>query len=292
MIKLDYLSGTLAECSTEQMAYNLVDEMAAIDERFERSTWEKLPRPVNFYTSRMVWNGTGLFLAWNETRQDMKMFFCMSGTDIELLGSPLLYKIIEFLKEKNFSCTRIDIAYDLFEDNGLIDKFTSEFLKYSAGSEEKSLVTQVKRENVKGASNGFFEGAYYENWTIGSRNGSTYYRFYDKRVEQKIRRKNIEKLYSAGSLTDDEYRDYLKRADYWYRIEIELKRGMSEGIFSLVAAGENLGAIMAEVMHRTLRVVESTTDIHNASRQKLAEWYNNFLESIKNESFAELRRVF
>lgn len=288
-VKLDYLSGTIFNVSSEQNALDFIGQLFEVDRCFAVANWEKVDRPVNYYSSRYVWNGTGFYIAFNESRPNMRVLFNLAGTEINLFGSKLMNRIMLLLWGNGFKCTRADLAYDLYDDNGTVDNFRDAFRGYTEG--KNNIVTAIRNESFKVASAGRFEGKLYENWTVGSRNSSVYFRFYDKRVEQKLRKSSIDAMFSSNLITELEYKELCKCEDYWFRIEIELKRGISENICEMLMAGHDLGAVFAAVMQKSFRIIPETDDLHHKSRVDSIAWYQSFINDVQKNHFVQLPKT-
>jgi len=295
VVKLDFLTGTINLSSTLENAWGVVDILTSIDKRFVRENWQYELRGVNRYNNTLRYADTGFFVACNpdstvsSVMNDMKIFVCLSGSAIDLFGSDLVLKMIKTFDSMGFNCSRCDLAYDVLDNRELIDNFKNAFRRFVNG--EKNIVTKIHPESFKIAQAGRFGGEHYENWTVGARSSSLYYRFYDKRVERKLRTRKIEQLHDDQVINDDEYKYLRKRSDFWYRIEIELKGTWAKWIFPNLLNDTDYGAMFGHTLLNSFRVIDadnSTFGIDNAYKNQDAEWYTEFVGNLQKAHFVQL----
>lgn len=289
-VKLDFLTGSVDLTSTLENCWSMVEFFSILDSRFVKSNWNYELRGVNRYTSTLRYQNSGFFVACNPDSidnadmHDMKVFVCLGGTDINHFGSELVLKIINRLNSLNFSCSRCDLAFDMIEDTGIVNHFCSAFENYVSG--QKNIVTNIRRENFKIAGAGKFEDKNYENWTIGSRASAVYCRFYDKRVERKLRTKTIAKLHDSQGLNDAEFEYLRKRSDFWYRFEIELKGSWAKWVFPHLVDGTTYGNLFGHSMTKIFRIIpDASEDTSNAARSESEPWFQDFIDSLQNTDF-------
>lgn len=185
-------------------------------------------------------------------------FICMSGAgcrDFEKISSKSWYQVISDILEINkteqvYNVTRIDVAYDDFIgllDIQLIKKSVEQF-EYCSRFRQ----TPIIFEPISGGL----------TVSLGSRSSETYFRIYDKAIEQEM---------PIGT--------------HWIRWEMELK-GSNAFNFLLQLQAENyeLGKVFSGVCLNYIRFVIPNENNEQKCRWKTAVWYDKFIGDVNKIS--------
>lgn len=213
------------------------------------------------------------FLHINDERYNQHYFIRVTGDGLRYLRQKGLYKpFFKVLRGLNFRCSRIDIAFDIYErDNMIVDLLNTAF-RFTPGESDIMVTTRMQRcKNVK-----LWENVYddrpsslgFEFGNHGSNMGML--RLYDKLHEC---------LYGRNSVVTAET---VKDLDYWYRFEIEMHNEFAETIFNNVVDKYDFGLGPAFAICSSLffKVRYANWNDKTVSRYELHDVYELFLTYI------------
>lgn len=185
----------------------------------------------------------------------------ISGQGCNFLKSSDFVDYISFLKsnEYDYNVTRCDIAYDDFNKIIPINQMIESVKNYMHTG--KNVSTKILQSSVT-IYDGTFNGIYYTNFKFGSRYSTGGLRLYDKRAEQKC-----------------------KDLDYWYRLELELRKEKAHAFMNLYLTHyNNFADLYVTILNSILRFIDDSEDYHNKARSKNSGWYTDFLAKLGNTS--------
>lgn len=222
-------------------------------------------RGINCYDlSARLGNGLIICTATDNANLGHSILVNISGTGLTEIGSDNLYRILIFCASSDkFNCTRCDIAFDDFNRVIPLKKINSAFNCFLSG--KKNIDTRFTRENLN-IYNGVYNEVKYTNYSFGSRGSSQFLRIYDKRAEQGVKNPSVA----------------LQLPEYWYRLEIECRKDVSNTVINRFIDGDELSDLFRFYLNRMLRFLDhSATDseLTHINRVSTADWWLAFIET-------------
>ena len=185
----------------------------------------------------------------------------ISGQGCNFMKSSDFVDYISFLKNNgyDYNVTRCDIAYDDFNKIIPINQMINSVQDYVDNG--TSVSTKILQSSVT-IYNGTFNKISYTNFKFGSRYATGGIRLYDKRAEQKC-----------------------KDLDYWYRLELELRKEKAHAFMNLyLTHHENFSDLYVTILNSILRFIDDDYDETNKSKSKNSGWYTDFLAKLGKTS--------
>lgn len=208
----------------------------------------------------IVVTGSGLRYMGNDGALRMMSYFRKPGYQYEEGSLP------QFAYE--FKPTRIDMAFDVFEDNGFVssvsDAFQCEY-NHSFLPDYKG-VNRLTSNAMRRSLNAHMQCGS-TNWTWGSRGKSNFYfRLYDKKLEQNVKN---------GPLKG--------RHAYWWRFEYETRLLAALNCAIHLIYNNSVLSAMSYCFNNFFTVVEDSYNDSNCSRNPVSSFWADFL-SFLNDS--------
>lgn len=185
----------------------------------------------------------------------------ISGQGCNFMKSSDFVDYISFLKNNgyDYNVTRCDIAYDDFNKIIPINQMINSVQDYVDNG--TSVSTKILQSSVT-IYNGTFNKISYTNFKFGTRYATGGLRLYDKRAEQKC-----------------------KDLDYWYRLELELRKEKAHAFMNLyLTHHDNFADLYVTILNSILRFIDDSEDYHNKARSKNSGWYTDFLAKLGKTS--------
>ena len=211
----------------------------------------------DFFDVHIVVTGSGLRFLGNDGAKRLMQFFAIDGFSVADNGCPRF--------AYDFSPTRIDIAFDVFTDNGFIDQLSDALLsEYNHGClpEYKGVNRCSCNSKVRTLIGHMQEGSL--NWTWGSRGTSNFYfRLYDKRLEQHTKN---------GPLKG--------RHEYWWRMEYECRFVAALNVARMLIYDMDVQEAVSYCVENYLCVVEDRYSNDAKAHNPIAEFWCDFVRFI------------
>lgn len=279
--KVDYLTFTFRSdriCLSESSAYSADDQLTMYINRLDEITsgFISLDKFEFFKYGRNHFNrmaafggGNTFFILAAEDIKQLKGFICVniSGKAINELGMSVVQAIIlDACQCLYANCTRIDLAYDNYDDTIPRKKLYKSFDNFLSG--KKTLESNFKRHTVQ-IIKGVFDNVKYTNLCFGSRQSTIFMRLYDKRAEQGIQH-NILPHHLP---------------EFWYRLELECRKEVANSVFHKLCDTDDFNVRHAwqMVLNRMFRILDHVatgSELTHVGRVETAYWWRKFVGSV------------
>lgn len=246
LVTLYFRKGHCFERMPVQLADDMTYGVAHIDDYGELHG--------EFYDVHIVVTGSGLRFLGNDGATRLMQFFAVDGVNAK---EDLLPRFAY-----DFVPTRIDIAFDVFADNGFIDLVNDALLceynhaclenykgknRVSCNSKVRTLIGHMQEGSL--------------NWTWGSRGTSNFYfRLYDKCLEQECKN---------GPLKGQH--------DYWWRMEYECRMCAALNVARCLIYDNSIQQAVSYCVENFMCIVEDRYNVDCAkSANPIAEFWADF----------------
>lgn len=262
---IDYLTINVKNISSEELLILLCDSVSNKDLSVENFAFREFGGMRGYSRSYAFLNEDFIRLSFHPEHPDFGVSIQLTGQGCKYLTEKDFINLVLAIrhKEKPYSITRLDIAYDDF--NRMIPLQQMYDSVYSFQRDNKSISTKINNESVK-FYGGFYNSIEYKNFEIGTRTSTGRVRLYDKRAEQKI----------------DEL-------DYWYRLELELRSTKAHAFIDLFVDGHSLSDLYISALNSIVRFIDDRYD-NDRSHCPNADWYDMFLVELGNCSSKSIFR--
>lgn len=305
---IDYLRGYTFTTDVAQF----FKALGSIDSRLAFENWCPWRSGSNFYATRWALNDGGSFqVCWNIeydpdkwknstvlchpsddyrdfafpegyfTARDCReanggIYVCISGDALRFLGNDTFTKILDFLYSCAFTCTRIDFACDIYnEENTIVPLLCKAFDNFLNGKIEPGELC------LKGSFKGDTVTAYMHrgnshlNYSVGRSNSAYMFRMYDKLNEIK-----------RGRLSDFS-KDMIEGKTYWTRLEYQcnVDRGNAQAYWlSLMKHKSKLNELFAHCLNNFISPAYiCSVQEHQHNFGEVDELYQEFINFVSSE---------
>ena len=264
---IDFLTINVKNISSEELLILLCDSVSNKDLSVENFAFREFGGMRGYSRSYAFLNEDFIRLSFHPEHPDFGVSIQLTGQGCKYLTEKDFINLVLAIrhKEKPYSITRLDIAYDDFNRIIPLEQMyqaVDNFIDYNT-----SISTKINRTSLQ-FYNGMFNNIRYKNFEIGTRTSTGRVRLYDKRAEQKI----------------DEL-------DYWYRLELELRQEKSQAFIDLFVDGTSLSDLYISALNSILRFIDDRYEGINArSNCPNAIWYDEFLVELGNCSSKSIFR--
>lgn len=305
---IDYLRGYTFTSDVAQFFKQLGD----IDSRLAFENWCPWRSGSNFYATRWALNDEGTFqVCWNiefdpdkwknstvlchpsdnykdfdfpegyftardQSETNGGIYVCISGDGIRYLGNDTFTKILDLLYSHAFTCTRIDFACDIFnEENTIVPLLCQAFNNLIAGKYEKDQLCLKGSFRLDTVAAYAYPLARHMNYSVGRSNSAYMFRMYDKYNE--ITHGRLKKY----------AQDMLDGITYWTRLEYQcnVDKGNAQAYWlSLMKHKSKINELFAHCLNNFIspayidRVFED-----RLSYSEVDELYQEFVNFVSTE---------
>ncbi len=226
--------------------------LSEVDERLKFDNFVDFNSGFLFYKRRFGWQGKSTInIAYNQQSEDdvfsvlsdenkaRGIFLSVSGDGIRELGEDSFHKLLHYLYDRKFVCTRIDICCDIYNrDNVVVPLLLKAFKSVPKERYDLGIRSRLPKSSKKFYINYDFvrgDGSEFtENLTFGSRGSKAgYFKLYDKYLECY----SVKRLKPIAEQLTAHCPD-----DYWYRMEYTLYQRNAEELFAYIINGISPGS--------------------------------------------------
>lgn len=256
---IDYLTVNVKKIEAPVLLKAFCDSVKNNDVIMDNFTYRNFGGMRGYNKSYAFLDEDLIRISFHDEHPDFGVSINLTGKGCKFITGDDLISFIASLRADgySYSVTRLDVAYDDFNKsipvNDMIESVYS-FIDYN-----KSISTRIDKRSVC-----LYEGAYngvrYKNFEIGTRTSTGRIRLYDKRAEQRV----------------DEL-------EYWYRLELELRKEKSQAFLDMFVDGSGLSDIYISALESIVRFVDDRyEDSSHRSHCKNEIWFDGFLEVLGN----------
>lgn len=184
----------------------------------------------------------------------------ITGTGCRAMTEQDFYNLFALLKDYNVSYTRLDVAFDDFNQVMPADKMVDVVCDWFSGK-DNVISTRTRRSSSRVYINnavidsGYISG---KNFDFGSNGASQKLRMYDKKVEQ--------------SRSD---------VDYWKRLEFMLRHDKATNFINDYLQCKNIVLCYVKYLSDILRFVDEDSSCVTRRDRKNAPWWEQFLKVLE-----------
>lgn len=261
---------TGVRCTPNRKSRALVDWIALTAEegttvadlipRSERLEWNAIDRGIHGYRQQMR---SGAIALYSNGNPGMGVHLVISGegcrqmeangsVDEDYIGG--WSGLLKHWLDMSVKFTRIDIALDDFDD-------VLNITELQASIQQGDIVSRARQAkyyldtNMAGEKTG-------EGISIGSRTSESYYRIYDKALEQIAR--------NLGEKEDGN----------WVRVEVEFKQNKAQTIAERIAEGAAIGPLLQGILRADVQFKAHKDSDSNKRRWPLLPQWDTFLNNV------------
>lgn len=256
---IDFLTVTVHDVLPALLLKLFCDVVSNSDLEVENFTYNEVGATRGYNRSYRFLDQKYITISWHEERTVQGVCFNLTGQGCSYLTKDDIVNFVSRLSKLNYrySISRLDIAFDDFHREIPVDMMVQKAQEYAKGDYDRPpICTKISAESIQ-FHTVFYNNIEGKNLTFGSRFSAGRFRLYDKRAEQKI--DNLE---------------------YWYRLELELRKEKSLAFMNLLLKGESIDSLFIQALFMIARYIEDNNV--NPAQCKTSPFFEDFTLLLAN----------